>query len=172
MYIGADYYPEHWPRKRWETDARLMKEMGVTAVRNAHYPQSENWHAINDREGVLLWDELSLVNVTRDTRAFWYNSEECLREMKLRVSDQVGLVNLNLLPMHQNYSGVCQDAPAIGAMAARLVIEKLNHNERGIPAARMTVLTDGYWFEGQTLRKGRSSTAANKGAQASRLCGR
>ena len=64
-----------------ENDARFMKEMGVTAVRNAHYPQSDNWHAINDREGVLLWNELSLINVTRDTRAFWSNSEECLREM-------------------------------------------------------------------------------------------
>ena len=64
-----------------ENDARLMKEMGVTAVRNAHYPQSENWHRINDREGVLLWDEVSLVNETRSSREFWANSEECLREM-------------------------------------------------------------------------------------------
>ena len=64
-----------------ETDARFLKEMGVTAVRNAHYPQSENWHAINDRDGVLLWDELPLINVTRDTRPFWHNSEEFLREM-------------------------------------------------------------------------------------------
>ena len=86
--------------------------------------------------------------------------EECLREMKLRASDQVGLVNLNLFPSHQNYSGVCQDAPAIGAMAARLAIEKLNHNERGIPAAQMTVLTDGYWFEGQTLKKANALAAS------------
>jgi beta-galactosidase len=64
-----------------ENDARFIKEMGANGVRNAHYPQSENWHAINDREGVLLWDELPLVNVTRDTRAFWQNSEEALREM-------------------------------------------------------------------------------------------
>lgn len=64
-----------------ERDAALIKEMGVTAVRNAHYPQSRNWHQINDREGVLLWDEVSLVNETRSSRAFWLNSEECLREM-------------------------------------------------------------------------------------------
>lgn len=64
-----------------ERDASLMKEMGVTAVRDAHYPQSANWHRINDREGVLLWDEVSLVNETRSSRAFWLNSEECLREM-------------------------------------------------------------------------------------------
>jgi beta-galactosidase len=64
-----------------ERDAAIMKEMGVTAVRDAHYPQSEHWHSINDREGVLLWDELSLVNETRSSRAFWLNSEESLREM-------------------------------------------------------------------------------------------
>lgn len=64
-----------------EKDAALMKEMGVTAVRNAHYPQSENWHLINDREGVLLWDEVSLVDTTRSSREFWRNSEEYLREM-------------------------------------------------------------------------------------------
>lgn len=64
-----------------ETDAAIMAEMGVTAVRNAHYPQSENWHQINDRAGVLLWDELSLVGATRSSRAFWLNSEEDLREM-------------------------------------------------------------------------------------------
>jgi len=64
-----------------ERDASLMKEMGVTAVRNAHYPQSENWHRINDREGVLLWDEVSLVDTTRDTWEFWANSEVFLREM-------------------------------------------------------------------------------------------
>ena len=26
IHFGVDYYPEHWPRARWETDARLMKE--------------------------------------------------------------------------------------------------------------------------------------------------
>jgi len=31
MYVGVDYYPEHWPRDRWETDARLMKEAGFMA---------------------------------------------------------------------------------------------------------------------------------------------
>ena len=64
-----------------EGDAAIMKEMGVTAVRNAHYPQSEHWHQINDREGVLLWNEISLVNETRSSRAFWSNSEDYLREM-------------------------------------------------------------------------------------------
>ena len=32
-FFGVDYYPEHWPESRWETDAQLMREMGIDAVR-------------------------------------------------------------------------------------------------------------------------------------------
>ena len=37
MYVGVDYYPEHWPRERWETDARLMEEAGFNVVRLAEF---------------------------------------------------------------------------------------------------------------------------------------
>ncbi len=37
IHFGVDYYPEHWPRERWETDARLMSEMGVQVVRMAEF---------------------------------------------------------------------------------------------------------------------------------------
>jgi len=35
--FGADYYPEHWQRQRWETDARMMREMGLDVVRMAEF---------------------------------------------------------------------------------------------------------------------------------------
>lgn len=35
--FGADYYPEHWPRQRWQTDAKLMKEMGIDVIRMAEF---------------------------------------------------------------------------------------------------------------------------------------
>jgi beta-galactosidase len=47
MYIGADYYPEHWPRERWETDAQLMKEAGFNIVRLAEFA----WIDMEPREG-------------------------------------------------------------------------------------------------------------------------
>jgi beta-galactosidase len=31
--FGVDYYPEHWPEKRWPADARLMREAGINTVR-------------------------------------------------------------------------------------------------------------------------------------------
>lgn len=37
MRIGVDYYPEHWPRERWEQDADLMKAAGFNLVRLAEF---------------------------------------------------------------------------------------------------------------------------------------
>ena len=116
---------------------------------------------ISDRDpkAFLAWFKREKPQVVISSNFLLPQIEECLGKLKLRVPDQVGLVNLNVSPQRQHYSGVFQDAPAIGAMAARLVIEKLNHNDRGIPAERMTVITEGHWFEGNTLAK----TAATPG---------
>lgn len=37
MYVGVDYYPEHWPRSRWETDVKLMRKAGFNVVRLAEF---------------------------------------------------------------------------------------------------------------------------------------
>ena len=47
IYFGVDYYPEHWPRERWETDIRLMKEMGLDVVRLAEF----SWSKLEPAEG-------------------------------------------------------------------------------------------------------------------------
>ncbi|NLG49825.1 MAG: beta-galactosidase [Chloroflexi bacterium] len=49
MYIGADYYPEHWPRERWETDARMMQEAGFNIVRLAEFA----WINMEPQEGTF-----------------------------------------------------------------------------------------------------------------------
>ena len=43
-------------------------------------------------------------------------------------------------------AGIYQDPFTIGATAARMVIEKIGRNDRGIPANRQTVLTQGRWI--------------------------
>jgi beta-galactosidase len=47
MYVGVDYYPEHWPQERWETDLRMMKEAGFNIVRVAEF----SWVLFEPREG-------------------------------------------------------------------------------------------------------------------------
>jgi len=47
--FGVDYYPEHWPRERWERDIELMKEADINIVRLAEFawcllePERENF---------------------------------------------------------------------------------------------------------------------------------
>ncbi len=33
MYVGVDYYPEHWPETRWALDAQMMQKAGFNVVR-------------------------------------------------------------------------------------------------------------------------------------------
>jgi beta-galactosidase len=49
FYYGVDYYPEHWPEDRWETDARLMREAGINVVRLAEFA----WSLMEPEDGVF-----------------------------------------------------------------------------------------------------------------------
>jgi len=48
-------------------------------------------------------------------------------------------------------AGIYQDPFTIGATAARMVIEKIGRNDRGVPDLRHTILTSGRWVEGSSL---------------------
>lgn len=52
--FGVDYYPEHWPKSRWATDAKMMREMGIQVVRMAEF----SWAKWEPREGEFHFEEL------------------------------------------------------------------------------------------------------------------
>lgn len=54
MHFGVCYYPEHWPRERWPSDAALMREAGLTYVRIAEFA----WQRLEPAEGDFRWDWL------------------------------------------------------------------------------------------------------------------
>jgi len=68
----------------------------------------------------------------------------------LVIGRDLGLANINAMP-EQSITGVQQAWDAIGAIAVQLVIDKINRNDRGVPAMQRTILTPGSWFEGTTL---------------------
>lgn len=47
MYIGADYYPEHWDRSLIEEDIKRMKDLGINMVRIGEFA----WHLMEPVEG-------------------------------------------------------------------------------------------------------------------------
>ena len=51
MRLGVDYYPEHWDRGRWATDARLMREAGLSVVRIGEFA----WALLEPAAGRFDW---------------------------------------------------------------------------------------------------------------------
>ena len=71
-----------------DEDAAIMAEMGVNAVRLAHYPQSSYFYDLMDRYGFIVWAEIPFIGPGGysdegfvDIGAFRENGKEQLREM-------------------------------------------------------------------------------------------
>lgn len=47
MNLGVCYYPEHWDETRWETDAKLFRDAGITIARLAEFA----WSGMEPRPG-------------------------------------------------------------------------------------------------------------------------
>jgi len=62
-------------------DLELLKDMGANFLRTAHYPQSEAVLEAANRSGILVWEEIPLVNEVGMAPAFATNSKVMLREM-------------------------------------------------------------------------------------------
>lgn len=67
--------------KQHERDMELIAEMGARSIRLAHYPQSEYFFQLCDRNGLLVTAELPLVNKVDKSAAFAENSRLQMEEM-------------------------------------------------------------------------------------------
>ncbi len=64
-----------------QTNFALLKELGVTGVRLAHYQHAEGTYQLADASGILLWTEVPLVNNVNSGAAFLANAQQQLREL-------------------------------------------------------------------------------------------
>lgn len=62
-------------------DVRLMKELGCNFVRISHFPQDNALLEMCDRLGLLVWEEIPIINIVPDTPGYADNCEYNLREM-------------------------------------------------------------------------------------------
>lgn len=62
-------------------DMELIKEMGANFVRLAHYPQDPAVLEAADRLGLLIWEEIPVVNYITPAPEFTSNAETMLTEM-------------------------------------------------------------------------------------------
>jgi beta-galactosidase len=64
-----------------EQDISLMKEMGVTFIRLAHYQHAPYVYELADKQGIILWTEAPLVNDIVHNDTFKNSIKNMLREL-------------------------------------------------------------------------------------------
>lgn len=62
-------------------DFNLIKEMGSTAVRLAHYQQAQYFYDLGDQNGMVVLTEIPLVNKVSISPAFYENAKQQLIEL-------------------------------------------------------------------------------------------
>ena len=62
-------------------DIKMIADMGADGLRTAHYPASTNIYDLCDKTGLVVWSEVSNVNLVRDTPEFRENNRLQAREM-------------------------------------------------------------------------------------------
>ena len=62
-------------------DFDIMDEMGVDALRTAHYQQDQKVYNLADERGYVVWAEIPVVNSITDSSAFTANATQQLHEL-------------------------------------------------------------------------------------------
>jgi len=70
----------------------------------------------------------------------------------IQVPRDLSLVTLDATSIHPQWSGIDQISDQIGEAAVDLLLTKLRFGDRGIPEVPRTVLVQGRWNEGSTMR--------------------
>jgi beta-galactosidase len=93
------------------SDVEMIMDVGATAVRLAHYPQSSYFYDLCDRAGLMVWAEIPLVNVVRNTDAFHQNAQQQLVELIRQHGNHPSIVVWGLFNelYHQGPSDPCEE---------------------------------------------------------------
>lgn len=78
-----DFMNKGWAITEQDMDAdmALLKELGATVIRCAHYQHSDYFYSLCDRAGILVWAEIPQVDIIRDTPEFENTSRNQLLDL-------------------------------------------------------------------------------------------
>lgn len=77
-----------------------------------------------------------------------------LRQLKVRIPEEIGFANLSVEHNARFISGVYQNSPQIGRKAVDQIVDMLHRGETGVPVLPSHLLIDSTWNSGETLRTG------------------
>ncbi len=118
MYLNGVKYPMYGVTRhqdRWqygnalshaqhEEDMKIIREMGATTIRLAHYQQAEDMYALADKMGLLIWAEIPFVNTTS-----YQESENAKQQMTELVRQNRNHPSIYIWGMHNEVYSKTQD---------------------------------------------------------------
>lgn len=112
------------------------------------------------RDGILDWVEQERPDclLVHDKSVRGY-----LEDAGYRVPGDLGVVMLDHNAANEpDFAGMNQRHGQIGAACADILVAQIHRNEKGLPAAPLTVMVDGVWVPGKTVRPKTASILSAK----------
>lgn len=102
-----------------------------------------------NRESFLEWFDQYRPDVVV---TLWDLVYPWLIEAGVRVPEDVGLALLSVRKRDGFFAGMWENPELVGARAAELVVNLVQHGERGVPETPSYLLIEGKWLPGKTIR--------------------
>jgi len=84
----------------------------------------------------------------------YHEVERWVRDLGLRVPEDVGLIQYEWRSDHAAWAGMDQRNDLVGAAAVDMLISMVHHNERGVPEHPRATLIGSHWVDGKTVADG------------------
>ena len=147
MYLNGKLYPMYGVcrhQDRWgygsalsfeqhKEDMLMIREMGATTLRLAHYQQSSDMYALADSLGLLVWAEIPFVN-----RVSYYENDNAKQQMTELVKQNFNHPSIYTWGVHNEvYSRTADEQVPV-------LSRELNDIAKTIDPDRLTVAVTGY----------------------------
>lgn len=145
---------------RWDSGATAARLL-LPAMKPVQSLLIEDW---NDLTALSAWvkDQRPDVIVSPSAELL----APVLRRDGWRIPQDLGLASLACPELGDACSGVFQNGKLIGATAVDTLISLIERNERGLPEQATTIMIEGAWNPGQTLRAAAEPASATKSRRA------
>lgn len=160
-----------------EDDMNIMREMGVNAIRLAHYPQDEYFYDLCDRYGFIIWAEIPFIGPGGyrdkgfvDQESFRNNGKQQLIELIRQNYNHPSICFWGLFnELKTEGDNPCQYLEELNALAhqedpSRLTTSATNQNNRELNSISDVVAWNQYfgWYGGDPSSIGAWADATHK----------
>lgn len=102
--------------KEQEEDMNLIKEVGATSIRLAHYQHNQYFYDLCDREGMVVWAEIPFISVMSKTDLEGVNAKQQMTELIRQNFNHPSIMFWGI----QNEIQIGGDTPAIRKLVSEL----------------------------------------------------